>query len=432
MSIQLAKRLNAEIVSADSVQTCRDLNIGAGKVTVAETQGVPHHLLDMVDFDEEYNVSEYMEEALRVTEEILGRGKSVIVTGGSGYYLRWYLYGKPGSAAGTPETRAAAKALATDCIEFTDEAWEQLAKQEMGLDDAAFQHCSDLRSRRDVFRLCRALETITLNANKLPDKIEIIGREQPELLKYDFRCFFLNTDDRVWLWRSIEHRCENMIKQGLIKEVERLVARGFRPDSIRGRTIGYRQSMEFLSEICRLERTRLATGNEINVETERTLFTEYLDKFCGVSRRYLRRQLTFLRSESLYRWMAIPTVTEPEETIKIRQGRNIVKQRKRAQFYVLDSAWNGVVDNIVDLYNMPYDEYWADINHADTVEAQAQLRTAEGNDFKLAKRMRAHRPDYAVFSDAKRIDAYLHWQRRELKNYGPLLETNIDDVKYCK
>ncbi|KAK1297516.1 tRNA dimethylallyltransferase 9 [Acorus calamus] len=294
LALELAKKLDGEIISADSVQVYRGLDIGSAKPSDSDREEVPHHLLDILTPDEDYSAGRFFDDARRATEGILGRGRVPIVAGGTGLYLRWFMYGKPD----VPKAS----------LEIASEVYSTLeALQRRGDWDGAVQlvvDAGDSRARslamNDWYRLRRSLEIIRAtgappSAIEVPyDSFRDRTAEPSKELEYDFICFFLSSP-RVELYRLIDLRCEEMLvgSPGILSEASWLLDCGLSPSSNSAtRAIGYRQAMEYL--LCCRE-----SGGRSSPEE----FYSFLTEFQKASRNFAKRQMTWFRNETIYHWL---------------------------------------------------------------------------------------------------------------------------------
>eukprot|EP00262_Sarcandra_glabra_P007236 TRINITY_DN19913_c0_g1_i2.p1 TRINITY_DN19913_c0_g1~~TRINITY_DN19913_c0_g1_i2.p1 ORF type:complete len:458 (-),score=67.07 TRINITY_DN19913_c0_g1_i2:282-1655(-) len=313
LALELAKRLNGEIISADSVQVYRGLDIGSAKPLPCDRKEVPHHLIDILDPSEDYSVGQFFEDARQATKDIFENDHVPIVAGGTGLYLRWYIYGKP--------------AVPKSSLEIASEVYSELMHlQKNGDWDAAVQlavKAGDPRAKllpsNDWYRLRRSLEIIKSTGSppsafrvpydsfkeQLDSRIPnpsyagIVATDGPEEhiskdLDYDFICFFLSTQ-RVDLYRSIDLRCEEMLtgSPGILSEATQLLKMDLRPNTNSAtRAIGYRQAMEYLLQ-CRQQGGRSSAGE----------FYAFLLDFQKASRNFAKRQMTWFRNELIYHWL---------------------------------------------------------------------------------------------------------------------------------
>ncbi|KAL6529680.1 tRNA dimethylallyltransferase 9 [Orobanche gracilis] len=311
LALELAKRLNGEIISADSVQVYKGLDIGSAKPSTIERQEVPHHLVDILHPSEDYSVGRFFEDARQITEEILSRGRVPIVTGGTGLYLRWFIYGKPDVPKASPEV--------------TSEVHSELADLHRDGDwDAAVQFVTKAGdpgvlslAANDWYRLRRRLEILKLSGtppsdfqvpyNSFKEKFRSsqvdasntyssdaeLQETRSKDLDCDFICFFLSTR-RLDLYRSIDFRCEDMLLgDGILSEAKRLLDLGLPPNSNSAtRAIGYRQAMDYL-----------LTSREQGGWSSSKEFYRFLSEFQKASRNFAKRQLTWFRNEPIYQWI---------------------------------------------------------------------------------------------------------------------------------
>jgi tRNA dimethylallyltransferase len=284
MSLQIARALGGEVVSADSMQVYRGMDIGTAKVTQQERGNIRHHLIDSRDLDETFNVVDFYHEAIQAFREIFARDHAPVVVGGTGFYIHALLYGPPQGPASKPEVR-------------------QQLENEMGAQGslALYERLKSLDPEyaatitfRDRHKIIRALEIITLTNQK----VSFLERSQKVAEEYDFRCWFLYMPKEV-LYPRIEKRCDQMLKTGLLDEVKRLEGEGLRANLSAAQAIGYRQCLEFLKQD----------------PTEESK-SQFVAAFKTASRRYAKRQFTWFRKEPLFRWLNIDSVG-PETALEM-------------------------------------------------------------------------------------------------------------------
>lgn len=274
LSLSLAQSIGGEIVSADSMQVYKGMDIGTAKVGAAERALIAHHMLDICDLDEPFNVAEFYYRAQDVLHDILARESVPIIVGGSGFYIHALLYGPPAGPPSSPDVR------------------ELLEKQMSSLGpEVLFERLQMLDptyaatiSERDRHKIIRALEIIALTDRKVS---EIPKPNKLQQQDFDFRAWFIYYP-REKLYSRIEVRCEEMIRQGLIEEVRSLEEKGLRLNSSASQAIGYAQALKFL-----------ASG-----QTESD-FQEFIAQFKKASRHYAKRQFTWFRKEPIFRWLNI-------------------------------------------------------------------------------------------------------------------------------
>lgn len=284
-AMQLSEMMGGEIISADSMQVYRGMDIGTAKASKEERLLIPHHLIDVRDIHEGFNVVDFYYEARQACQQILDRGNVPIVAGGSGFYLHSLLYGPPSGPPSVPEVR---KALEEEMGRLGSEAlYERLMK----LDP---QYAKTI-TKNDKQKIVRALEIMTLT-NKKVSKLSWKGRRKPQ--NYDFRCWFLyRPKDK--LYPRIDERCDDMIRAGFLDEVRRLDQEGLRENSSASQAIGYRQALNFL--------------DSAQTPDDRDHFIE---SFMRATRQYAKRQLTWFRREPLFRWIDVD-MHDPEVVLDI-------------------------------------------------------------------------------------------------------------------
>lgn len=261
LSIELAKRIGGEIVSCDSMQIYKYMDIGSAKPTKEEMQGVPHYLIDCVMPDERYNVARYKQEAEDAIKQILQKGKIPIVVGGTGLYLNSLIYGIK-----YPEIDLDVTYRKQLEDRVNKEGLESLYQEAQKIDPKA---CESI-SQKDQKRVLRILE-IYHATGKTKTQQEIESRKGG--IQYDYRVFALDWP-REELYDRINLRVDQMIEQGLIKEVEGLI-RKFSKTPTAMQAIGYKEIRNYLEGNMTLE--------------------ESVEKIKQETRRYAKRQLTWFR-----------------------------------------------------------------------------------------------------------------------------------------
>ncbi|XP_043690368.1 tRNA dimethylallyltransferase 9 isoform X2 [Telopea speciosissima] len=313
LALELSKRLNGEIISADSVQVYRGLDVGSAKPSLSDRKEVPHHLVDILHPSEDYSVGQFFEDARRATRDILDNGHVPIVAGGTGLYLRWYVYGKPDVPKASLEIASKAHLELMDFQENGD--WDAAVQLVVKAGDPRVQYVA----ANDWYRLRRSLEII-MSSGSPPSTFQVpydsfkerfdsrisepsgvgtfsadgVEENLSKDLDYDFICFFLSTQ-RLDLYRMIDWRCEDMLtgSEGILSEARWLLDMGLLPNSNSAtRAIGYRQAMEYLVK-CREQGGRSSAGD----------FYSFLAEFQKASRNFAKRQLTWFRNELIYHWI---------------------------------------------------------------------------------------------------------------------------------
>ena len=273
LSVRLARKYGAEIVSCDSMQLYRGMDIGTAKPTAEETGGVPHHMIDRLDPREPYSVSRYAEDADACVQDVLRRGKRVIVVGGTGLYVDSLIAGR--QFAPYPETgrrEELTKIAETQGIEVLMEQLRQVDPEA-----AARIHPSNRK------RVIRALE-IYLETGRTMTEHDRETKEQPP--KYDPCWIGLDYVNRETLYRRIDLRVEKMIEQGLVDEVRRLLDSGVPANATAMQAIGYKELTAYLRGEGSLEDAVAAIQQ--------------------ASRRYAKRQRTWFRRNEAIHWIELP------------------------------------------------------------------------------------------------------------------------------
>lgn len=284
LSLSLAKSVNGEIISGDSMQIYRNLTIGTAKVSKKEQQDIPHYLIDEVEVTTSYAVSDFQKRARFLIEEISARGKVPIVVGGTGLYIESLLYDVTlgGSGENDPAFREAQEALAIE--KGNRYLWEQLKK----VDPSAAENIH-FNNRR---RIIRALEVHHVTGQ--PFSSYQSERKEKELL-YDAKIIGLTTE-REELYKRINLRVDLMLEEGLIQEAEWLYQQQI-PDAQASRGIGYKEMVPYFEKKATLQ------------EAKETIQQN--------SRRYAKRQLTWFKNRlDNVEWFDLLASPEDEEQIK--------------------------------------------------------------------------------------------------------------------
>ena len=240
LSVALAKELDGEIVSADSMQLYRGMDIGTAKATREERQGIPHHMLDILDPGESYSAAQYAEDARKCVEDILARGKVPIVAGGTGLYLNALL----GRIRFEEEERDPAYRQALEAEAEAEGGAGLLARlREVDPESAAKLHENDHK------RIIRALESFHATGEPL-SVVNTRGREQP--LNYRPCIIGIAPEKREVLYSRIDRRVNEMIRGGLIEEARALFARPVLSSTAR-QAIGYKELLPYLEDGAPLE-----------------------------------------------------------------------------------------------------------------------------------------------------------------------------------
>jgi tRNA dimethylallyltransferase len=294
LSLELARRLEGEVVSVDSVQVYRQMNVGSAKIDVASCPDVPHHLLDVVDVSQSFSALDYYNLAVPVIQGILSRGRVPLVVGGTGLYVRTLLQGPSGAPASTPETIERVEAMVAE----DGQDWEKSLQRLRGLDP----QCAESLEMNDWYRLKRALDICTQSGRTATSfKKEPDDYSSP----FHFKCLFL-TMPRVLLCQRIDSRCELIVEQGLFQEVMNLVHHhGLVTDTPAGRSLGYRQALEWLRDTWGFpdhDRTEPYTP-KIPREQLKESFLSFLFTYKARTRALAQQQLTWHRKGGRFTWL---------------------------------------------------------------------------------------------------------------------------------
>lgn len=269
LSIELAKKINGEIVSADSMQIYKDMNIGTAKPTIEEMQGIKHYLLDFVSPEERYSVAQYKQDAKRAIKEIIKKGKTPIIVGGTGLYVDSLIYEiEYNDIKIDEEYRNKLEAI------VEKNGLEELYKKALEIDPVAMEKIS----KNDKKRIMRILE-IYKATGKTKTQQELESRKKP--VEYDYRIFAINWDRKI-LYQRINKRVDIMIEQGLVNEVKNILDKYDKfPTAMQG--LGYKEVVDYINGIYTKE--------------------EMIEKIKMETRRYAKRQLTWFRKNKQTIWL---------------------------------------------------------------------------------------------------------------------------------
>lgn len=290
LAVELAKELNGEVVSCDSMYVYRRMNIGTAKPTEEEMQGIPHHMIDVAEPDEDFSVSKYCDMAAPIVEDITARGKTAIIAGGTGLYMDSLIKGNDFAPFPSTGMRERLEAQADQ------EGMEAMLSllHSIDPDAAAKLHLSDRK------RIIRALEVYyetgeTITAHNLRTQA-IPPRFTPLWLGLDFA-------DRAELYRRIDLRVDIMLQQGLLQEIRELLVSGIPQKATSMQAIGYKEFVAALDGQCTIE--------------------EAADEVRKSSRHYAKRQLTWFRRNKNIHWLTRHTGEGAEEII--RRARQVIR-----------------------------------------------------------------------------------------------------------
>ena len=274
LSLSLAQAIGGEVLSADSMQVYRGMDVGTAKVSAEERALIAHHLIDICDLPELFNVAEFYHSAAGAFREIFARENVPIVAGGSGFYIHSLLYGPPLGPPSVPEIREQLDRQMRDL-------GPEVLYERLQLLDPDY---AETISEYDKHKIVRALEIMTLSERRVSDFPKAKEVLDPQ---YDFRCWFIYYP-KERLYSRIELRCDEMIRKGLIDEVRELNTKGLRENPSASQAIGYKQALRFLD------------SSQTKEDMEK-----FVSDFKKASRHYAKRQFTWFRKEPLFRWLNV-------------------------------------------------------------------------------------------------------------------------------
>ena len=287
LAVELAKGLNGEVVSCDSMQVYKRMDIGTAKPTPEEMQGIPHHMIDVAQPWEDFSVSRYCDMAAPIVDDIISRGKTAVIAGGTGLYMDSLIRGNafaPFPATGVRERLEA---------QADRDGMEAMLAQLRSLDPDAAQrlHLSDRK------RILRALEVYLETGETITEHNR---RTQAIPPRYAPLWIGLDFARREELYRRIDLRVGPMLRQGLVEEIRGLLAEGIPEKATAMQAIGYKEFIDALDGRCTIE--------------------EAADQVRQSSRRYAKRQLTWFRRNKSIHWL----IREGGDT-----GREILESARR-------------------------------------------------------------------------------------------------------
>ena len=240
LSVRLAQAIGGEIISADSMQVYRHMDIGSAKITEEEKNGIPHYLIDVLDPEEEFNVAVFQKMAKAAVNTIYSHGNIPIVTGGTGFYIQALLYDIDFTETG--EDSSIREELETMGREKGGEYLHELLLK-IDPDSAAEIHPNNKK------RVIRAIEFFRQTGEKISEHNR---REREKSSPYDFLYYTVNMDREV-LYQRIDRRVDLMMERGLVSEVKRLKEMGCTREMVSMQGLGYKEILDYLQGICTLE-----------------------------------------------------------------------------------------------------------------------------------------------------------------------------------
>lgn len=290
--VALAKRLGGSILSADSMQVYRGMDIGSAKITREEMDGIPHELIDIIDPSEEWNVVRFQKEAKKAVQEITKKGRLPILVGGTGFYIQALLYD-----IDFTETTEDSNFRSLLEQKARDEGPESLHRMLEQADPAAAEEIHP----NNVKRVIRALEFARETGLRISDH----NKEQRKRLPAYDAVYFVLTRNRENLYRRIDLRVDQMMEEGLLDEVRRLRANGLSSSCVSMQGLGYKQLLEYLDGKWTLEEA----VEQIKVQT----------------RHFAKRQLTWFRREKDAVWINADEFSSQEAMLE--EMERIIRER---------------------------------------------------------------------------------------------------------
>lgn len=271
LSIKLAKTIQGEIISADSMQVYKRMDIGTAKIKQEEMGGIPHYLIDILEPSDEFNVVKFKEYCLQAMEEIYEKGKIPIIVGGTGFYIQAVLYGINFEENGE-DTKYRTNLEAAAAERGSGYLHDKLKEVDFAAAEAIHPN--------NVKRVIRALEYYEQTGNRISEhNEEQRSKESP----YQF-CYFVLTNHRDVLYERINQRVDLMLKQGLVQEVMNLLNSGCTKEMVSMQGLGYKEIIEYLQGGCTLKEAVYLLKRD--------------------TRHFAKRQLTWFRREKEVSWIA--------------------------------------------------------------------------------------------------------------------------------
>ena len=294
LAVELAKELGGEVVSCDSMQVYKYMDIGTAKPTREEMQGIPHHMIDVAEPEEDFSVSRYCQMATPVVEDILRRGKTAIVAGGTGLYMDSLIRGNDFAPFPTTGRREALEEQADR------EGMEKMLQRLRQVDPETGSRLYPA----DRKRILRALEVYEETGITIAEHNR---RTQALPPRFSALWLGLTFTDRAQLYRRIDSRVELMLQQGLLEEIRLLLQRGVPRSCTAMQAIGYKEFLEAMDGRCTLEEAAALVQQS--------------------SRRYAKRQLTWFRRNENIHWLCRSQTDESDRIVAL--ARQVVQEFDR-------------------------------------------------------------------------------------------------------
>ena len=292
LSVRLAKAIGGEIISADSMQVYRHMDIGSAKIKKEEMDGVPHYLIDVLDPEEEFNVTVFQKMAKEAVEEIYSHGHIPIVAGGTGFYIQALLYDIDFTENG--EDTSIRMELEKLGQERGAEYLHNLLR-DIDPDSAEEIHENNLK------RVIRAIEYYRQTGERISEHNK---REREKKSPYNFLYYVVNTD-RARLYELIDRRVDLMLDQGLVEEVMHLKDMGLTRDMVSMQGLGYKEILDYLQGICTLEEAIYVLKRD--------------------TRHFAKRQITWFKRERDVRWLNLPDFNNDLDQVQLKMLQDIIE-----------------------------------------------------------------------------------------------------------
>ena len=282
VSVELAKKLNTEIISADSMQIYKGMNIGTAKITEEEKQGIIHHMIDIINPDEEYSVSEFKYDAEKIIDRLLSENRIPIIVGGSGLYVNSLIYDLDFG-----NTKSNKKLREYYTYYYKEHGEDALYDKLLKIDPVAAEKIH----KNNIKRIIRALEVYDITGVKFSELNTDIRKKSN---KYDCILIGLSMERKV-LYERINQRVDEMLSNGLVDEVSSLIKKGYGKNLVSMRGIGYKEIIEYLE------------GN--------TDYEEAVNTLKQNTRRFAKRQYTWFLKDENVKWFSMDNPSEIDKTL---------------------------------------------------------------------------------------------------------------------
>ena len=355
VAAQICAKHQGMVVSADSVQVYRGVQIGANKPTLQERDETPHLLIDVADASQLYNAADWRKDTLACIRTFLNKQNAgdvheesprekmlqtqiqelrskhgyqpnapilPVVVGGTMMYLQWLVHGRPDAARPTEDALRKARKTVAQFQAKGPTGWEDAVSFVSSSLDPVFGERASKLSTNDWYRLRRTLE-VAYTAMDKKDLVEALYNGQREggleSFGYDVRCFFLCPDDRMSHTAVVDRRCEDMLLRGLLEETTELAASSTLPD-MASKAIGYRQVLDYLQR-----------PNPQDNDSE--AFEGFLNDFSTATRRYAKRQMQWFRKDNQFAF--VPVDVQKDKSERVQEAATIIQEMcslPRAEF----------------------------------------------------------------------------------------------------